>query len=83
MWQSEYLSSIVCYKSRAVNISEGWTEVARGDGSCAPVERSGAESEAHGEEGMGQKIAEPGRTLPHAAVGGLQLGTDGSSRVFK
>lgn len=31
------------------------------------------ESEAHGEEGMGQNIAEPGRTLPHAAVGGCNL----------
>lgn len=41
------------------------------------------ESEAHGEEGMGQNIAEPGRTLPHAAVGGLQLGTDSRSCVFK
>lgn len=32
----------MCYKSRAVNISEGLTEVARGGGSCATVERSGA-----------------------------------------
>lgn len=74
----------MCYKSRAINISEGWTEVARGGGSCATVLKEVVpESEAHGEEGMGQNIAEPGRTLPHAAVGGLQLGTDTRSCVFK